>query len=46
MPLAARVLQPDGLPVDVLVGKHQDLGLLGQQELVQHVELEFAEASG
>ena len=43
MPFAACILQPDGYSVHPLVGQHQDLGLFGQQELVQHVQLELAE---
>jgi hypothetical protein len=45
VPVDARVAQTDGLAVLLDVGDDQDLGVVLQLELVQHVDLERAEAA-
>lgn len=42
----ARIAQPDGLATGVLdVGDDQDLGVIGQLEVLQHMDLQRAEAA-
>ena len=45
MPELARIPQADGLAILDDIGDDQDLGVVGQQELFEHMDLQHAETA-